>query len=301
MRVMVTGGAGFVGTNLIKRLLVDGHEVVSLDNYSTGKKENEQNGCEYIDVDISDSSRKHKSFGSEIYKVEKPEVIFHLAAKARIVPSIQNPTKSLFNNIDSTINILEYARNNSVPVVYAGSSSAHGDIYANPYTFTKWNGEELCKLYENVYNLPIAICRFYNVYGDGQLSEGAYCTVLGIFERQFKAGEPLTITSDGEQRRDFTYVGDIVDGLVRCGKSLFIPNEYHAKISGETFELGNGMNYSINELADAFGDYPREYIPERPGEVRESLNVDTKANDMLGWRPKGDIIEYIKENYILDK
>ena len=301
MQVLVTGGAGFVGTNLIKRLLFDGHEVVSLDNYSTGKKENEQNGCEYIDADISDASSKHKAFGSEKYKLKKPDVIFHLAAKARIVPSIQNPTKSLFNNIDSTINILEYARNNNVSVVYAGSSSAHGDLYANPYTFSKWNGEELCKLYHSVYNLPITICRFYNVYGDGQLSEGAYCTVLGIFERQFKAGEPLTITSDGEQRRDFTDVMDIVDGLVRCGKSLLIPNEYNARVSGETFELGNGMNYSINELANAFGDYPKEYIPERPGEVRESLNTDTKAYTMLGWKPKGDIIEYIKENYILVK
>ena len=301
MRILITGGAGFVGTNLIKRLLKDGHEVTSLDNYSTGKKENEQEGCKYVEVDISDSSRKHKAFGLEMYQVEKPEVIFHLAAKARIVPSIQNPTKSLFNNIDSTINVLEYARLNNIPVVYAGSSSAHGDIYANPYTFTKWIGEELCKLYSNVYDLPIAICRFYNVYGDGQLSEGAYCTVLGIFERQFKAGEPLTITSDGEQRRDFTDVMDIVDGLVRCGRSLLIPNEYHAKVNGETFELGNGKNYSINELADAFGDYPREYIPERPGEVRESLNTDTKAYTMLGWKPKGDILRYIKENYILDK
>ena len=301
MRILVTGGAGFVGTNLIKRLLKDGHEVVSLDNYSTGKRENEQDGCKYIEVDISDKLRRHKGFGLEIYQVKKPDIIFHLAAKARIVPSIQNPAKSLFNNIDSTINILEYARNNNVPVVYAGSSSAHGDIYANPYTFTKWNGEELCKLYSNVYDLPIAICRFYNVYGDGQLSEGAYCTVLGIFERQFKAGEPLTITSDGEQRRDFTDVMDIVDGLMKCGTSLLIPNEYNARINGETFELGNGKNYSINELADAFGDYPREYIPERPGEVRESLNTDTKANIMLGWKPKGDIIRYIKENYILDK
>jgi len=301
MQILVTGGAGFVGTNLIKRLLKDGHEVTSLDNYSTGKKENEQDGCKYVEVDISDSSRKHKAFGLEMYQVEKPEVIFHLAAKARIVPSIQNPTKSLFNNIDSTINVLEYARLNNIPVVYAGSSSAHGDIYANPYTFTKWNGEELCKLYENVYNLPIAICRFYNVYGDGQLSEGAYCTVLGIFERLFKAGEPLTITSDGEQRRDFTDVMDIVDGLVRCGRSLLIPNEYNARVSGETFELGNGKNYSINELADAFGDYPREYIPKRPGEVRESLNTDMKTKEILGWIPKGDILRYIKENYILDK
>jgi len=300
MRALVTGGAGFVGTNLIKRLLTDGYEVTSLDNYSTGKKENEQDGCKYIDVDISDKLRRHKAFGLEIYQVEKPDIIYHLAAKARIVPSIQNPTKSLFNNIDSTINILEYARVNNIPLVYAGSSSSHGDIYANPYTFTKWNGEELCKLYHNVYDLPIAICRFYNVYGDHQLTEGAYCTVLGIFERLFKAGEPLTITSDGEQRRDFTDVMDIVDGLVRCGDALY-NDVLMGDVSGQEFELGNGKNYSINELADAFGDYPREYIPERPGEMRETLNTDKKAQDMLGWKPKGDIIEYIKENYILDK
>jgi len=291
MKALVTGGAGFVGTNLIKRLLTDGYEVTSLDNYSTGKKENEQDGCKYIDVDISDKLRRHKAFGLEIYQVEKPDVIFHLAAKARIVPSIQNPTKSLFNNIDSTINILEYARVNNIPLVYAGSSSANGDIHANPYTFTKWNGEELCKLYSSVYDLPIAICRFYNVYGDGQLSEGAYCTVLGIFERQFKAGEPLTITSDGEQRRDFTDVMDIVDGLIRCGDNI---ND----VSGQTFELGNGKNYSINQLADAFGDYPREYIPKRPGEMRETLNTDTKAQNLLGWNPKGDIIKYIKDSYL---
>ena len=298
MKVLVTGGAGFVGTNLIKRLLKDGHQVISVDNYSTGKKENEQDECKYYSVDLSTSITVDTLKSIQVTsQIPKFDIIFHLAAKTRIVPSIQNPTKSLFNNIDSTINVLEYARLNNISVVYAGSSSAHGDIYANPYTFTKWNGEELCKLYSNVYDLPIAICRFYNVYGDGQLSEGAYCTVLGIFERLYKEGKPLTITSDGEQRRDFTDVMDIVDGLWRCGRSLLIPNEYHAKVSGETFELGNGMNYSINELADAFGDYPREYIPERPGEVRESLNTDTKAYTMLGWKPKGDIIEYIKKNY----
>ena len=297
MKALVTGGAGFVGTNLIKRLLTDGYEVTSLDNYSTGKKENEQDGCKYIDVDISDKLRRHKAFGLEIYQVEKPDIIYHLAAKARIVPSIQNPTKSLFNNIDSTINILEYARVNNIPLVYAGSSSANGDIHANPYTFTKWNGEELCKLYSSVYDLPIAICRFYNVYGDGQLSEGAYCTVLGIFERQFKAGEPLTITSDGEQRRDFTDVMDIVDGLVRCGDALY-NDVLMGDVSGQTFELGNGKNYSINQLADAFGDYPREYIPKRPGEMRETLNTDTKAQNLLGWNPKGDIIKYIKDSYL---
>jgi len=294
MKVVVTGGVGFVGTNLIKRLLNDGHDVVSVDDYSMGKKENEQDGCTYHNINLSEEPL-------EKIRMDKPDIIFHLAARARIVPSIQNPAYTLFNNLNSTIRVLDYARSKKVPVVYAGSSSAHGDLYANPYTFSKWNGEELCKLYSNVYDLPIAICRFYNVYGDGQLSEGAYCTVLGIFERLYKEDKPLTITSDGEQRRDFTDVMDIVDGLWRCGRSLLIPNEYNARVSGETFELGNGMNYSINELADAFGDYPKEYIPERPGEVRESLNTDTKAYTMLGWKPTGDIIKYIKENYTLNK
>jgi UDP-glucose 4-epimerase len=299
MKVLVTGGVGFVGTNLIKRLLSDGHDVVSVDNYSMGKKENEQEGCVYHDIDLSETPL-------EMIRMDRPDVIFHLAARARIVPSIQNPAFTLFNNLNSTIRVLDYARSKKVPVVYAGSSSAHGDLYANPYTFSKWNGEELCKLYESVYNLPITICRFYNVYGDHQLTEGAYCTVLGIFETQFKNNKTLTVTGDGEQRRDFTYVGDIVDGLVRCGNALSVGFVKTGKelwesvdgvISGEIFELGNGKNYSINELADAFGDYPREYIPKRPGEVRESLNVDTKANDVLGWKPKGDIIEYIDKNY----
>ena len=296
MRALVTGGAGFIGTNLIKRLLKDGHLVVSVDNYSTGKRENEQDGCKYYEIDLSDKiSIESLESIRLVSQIPKFDIIFHLAAKARIVPSIQNPKKSLFNNIDSTINILEYARLNKIPVIYAGSSSAHGDIYANPYTFTKWSGEELCKLYTNVYDLPTVTCRFYNVYGEGQLTEGAYCTVLGIFERLYKQGKALTVTGDGLQRRDFTYVGDIVDGLIRCGENI---ND----ISGEIVELGNGKNYSILDLVDAFGETDEvEYIAARPGEVRESLNTDTKARDILGWKPKGDIIEYIKENYILEK
>ena len=291
MKVIVTGGAGFVGTNLIKKLLTDGHDVISVDDYSMGKKENEQDGCTYHNINLSEEPL-------ETIRMDKPDIIFHLAARARIAPSIQNPAYTLFNNLNSTIRVLDYARSKKVPVVYAGSSSSHGDIYANPYTFTKWNGEELCKLYSNVYDLPTTVCRFYNVYGNYQLTEGAYCTVLGIFERLFKAREPLTITGDGEQRRDFTYVGDIVDGLVKCGTSLLIPNAYHAKINGESFELGNGKNYSINELAKAFGDYPTEYIDARPGEMRETLNTDTKAYEKLGWKPNGDIIKYIKDNYL---
>ena len=294
MQALVTGGVGFIGTNLIKKLLKEGHNVESMDNYSTGKKENELDGCNYIDVDISDGTRRHGAFGLEIYQLIKPDIIYHLAALPRIQPSFINPNKTFDSNVKGTQNIMEYARKLDIPVVYAGSSSSHGDKCANPYTHSKWLGEEIVTMYNKIYDIRTAICRFYNVYGDYQLTEGAYCTVLGIFERLYSNNEPLTITDDGEQRRDFTQVDDIVDGLIKCGENI-------EKISGEIFELGRGKNYSINEIANAFGDYPTKYIDKRPGEMRNTLNTDTKARDILGWKPKGDIIKYIKENYILEK
>ena len=283
MKILVTGGAGFVGTNLIKRLLKDGHEVVSVDNYSTGLKENEQEGCVYHNIDISKTNLKYLSWIN-------PDLIYHLAARARIQPSISNSHKTFMSNVFGTENVLDYAKIFKIPIVYAGSSSVHGDVHANPYTFSKWQGEELCKLYNKVFDLPVVICRFYNVYGEYQLTDGDYCCVLGIFERQYKSYEPLTITGDGEQRRDFTHVEDIVDGLVRCGESI-------EEVDGEIFELGNGENYSINEVVDAFGDYMREYIDERPGEMKETLNTDNKAQEILGWKPKGDIIKFIRKTY----
>ena len=287
MRALVTGGAGFVGTNLIKRLLEDGHKVVSLDNYSTGKKENEQKGCYYYDVDLSEVS-------DYSFFMEKPDVIFHLAALPRIVPSFENPVATYTSGPVATINVLDWAKKDKISVIYAGSSSCTGDIYANPYTFSKWQNEELCNLYSKLFGVPTTICRFYNVYGEYQTNEGAYCNVLGIFERKYKRGKPLTITGDGKQRRDFTYVGDIVDGLIRA-------SQYKSDSLLEEFELGNGKNYSINELAEAFGDYPKEYIDARPGEMRVTLNTDTRAGDLLDWKPKGNIIKFIKENYILMK
>jgi len=244
MQVLVTGGVGFVGSNLIEKLHKQGHEVISVDNYSTGKKENEHSFCEYHNVDLQEHPL-------EYVKMEKPDIIYHLAAKARILPSIRNPLHTMKNNVDSMIHVLDYARSKNVPVVYAGSSSVVGDIYSNPYTLSKFYGEELCKMYSEVYKTPISICRFYNVYGKYQLTEGAYCTLIGIFERLYNSNQPLTITGDGEQRRDFTHVDDIVDGLMRCAKSL-----YMSETIGETFELGRGKNYSVNEIASAFGDYP---------------------------------------------
>jgi len=311
MRILITGGAGFIGTNLIKRLLKDGHEVLSVDNYSTGKKENELDGCKYLETDISDSLRRHGAFGLDSYQLTKADIIYHLGALPRIQPSFLNPTGTFDSNVKGTQNIMEYARKLNIPVVYAGSSSSHGDKYANPYTHSKWLGEELVTMYNKIYGIPTAICRFYNVYGEYQLTEGDYCTLIGIFERQYKNGEPFTVTGDGEQRRDFTYVGDIVDGLIRCGNALSVGFVKKGKelwenveglISGESFELGNGKNYSVNEIVDTFGkNYQTQYIDARPGEMRHTLNTDTKARDVLGWKPKGDIIEFIKENYILDK
>ena len=289
MRMLVTGGAGFVGTNLIKRLLKDGHEVVSVDNYSTGKKENHQEGCQYHDFDLSSSHTlgiyvDHGSYPS--WRDDEYDVIFHIAALARIQPSLKNPYKSIFNNFVSSLNVFEYARQNNTKVVYAGSSTFHHGLYSSPYAWSKYSGEELCKLYSSVYDLSTAICRFYNVYGPYQLEDGEYSTVLGIFEKQYREGKPLTITADGEQRRDFTYIDDIVDGLVKSSEHNF---------KAEFFELGKGVNYSINEIADMFGkDYPREYISARKGEYDVTLADYSKAKLKLGWEPNGDITQYIK-------
>ena len=289
MKMLVTGGAGFVGTNLIIRLMKDGHEVVSVDNYSTGKKENHQEGCQYHDFDLSSSHTlgiyvDHGSYPQ--WRDDEYDVIFHIGALARIQPSLRNPYKSIFNNFVSSLNIFEYARQNNIKVVYAGSSTFHHGLYSSPYAWSKYSGEELCKLYSSVYDLSTAICRFYNVYGPYQLEDGEYSTVLGIFEKQYREGKPLTITADGKQRRDFTYIDDIVDGLVKCSEHNF---------KAEFFELGKGVNYSINEIADMFGkDYPREYISARKGEYDVTLADYSKAKLKLGWEPNGDITQYIK-------
>ena len=279
MKALITGGVGFVGTNLIKRLLKDEHEVVSLDNYTTGLEKNEQEGCVYHSVDIRDAV----DFD---FFMEKPDVIFHLAALPRIQPSFNYPAITFEANVLGTMNILEWARKNNTPVVYAGSSSVHGGKYKNPYTFTKWQGEELCKMYSRIYDLPTSICRFYNVYGPHHLTEGEYCTVIGIFETQYQSGEALTVTGDGEQRRDFTHVEDIVDGLMRCSE--------HFTFKGEIFELGYGENFSINVIADSF-DGDKKYIDARPGEACDTLCTDKKAHKLLGWKPKNSILDYIED------
>ena len=231
MKCLVTGGAGFIGTNLIKRLLEEyDNRVTSLDNYTTGNIENQQKGCKYIQGDIRD----YKALG--VF-----DVIFHMAALPRIGPSFQNPKEVFQTNVQGTQNILEYAKVYDIPVIYAGSSSFHGGVYKNPYTFSKWQGEEICKMYENLYGLKISICRFYNVYGDYMINEGEYRTVLPILLKQYKEKVPFTITGDGNQRRDFTHVDDVVDAMIKI---------VELKEYGNTFELGRGKNHSINEVVD---------------------------------------------------
>ena len=279
MNIMVTGGAGFIGTNLIKRLLKDGHNVVSLDNYSTGKEENHQEGCVYHDVDIRDAV----DFD---FFMEKPDVIYHLAALPRIQPSFEYPALTLEIGILGTMNILERARNKYCKVIYAGSSSVHSGHYENPYTFSKSMGDELCMAYKHMFSVDTKICRFYNVYGPHQLTEGEYCTVIGVFERQYKEGVELTITGDGFQRRDFTHVDDIVEGLILTSQSENFDIDW--------VELGRGENFSINQLSEMFG-CGFTYIPARPGEARETLCDISIAKRDIGYEPKVNLKDYIRE------
>ena len=283
MKALVTGGAGFVGTNLVKRLLSDGHDVISMDNYSSGFTKNHQDGCKYLDFDCTDEESWEQI--KEFWEANMPDVIFHMAALARIQPSIKDPYKTILNNFTSTLNTLEYARKNNIRFVYAGSSSFHHGLYESPYAWSKFSGEDLCKLYSNIYEMDTAICRFYNVYGPHQIEEGTYATVIGIFEKQYREGQPLTIVGDGEQRRDFTHIDDIVDGLIKCSEQPF---------GAEIFELGSGKNYSINEVADMFDKYYiREYTPTRKGEYDVTLADYSLAKDVLDWKPTKDLSDYI--------
>lgn len=278
MKILVTGGAGFIGTNLIKKLLEKGHDVVSIDNYNTGIKENHINGCEYIEDDIVIFDN---------YSEINPDVVFHLAAIARIQPSFEHPIEYFHTNVNGTLNLVKWCSDNDVPIVYAGSSSKHSGRFKNPYTFTKDVGEDIITLYQTHYQLKASIARFYNVYGPYQLEEGSYSTVIGIWLKRFREGDTLLVTGDGEQRRDFTHVGDIVNAL--C---LIMETDSW----GYDFELGRGVNYSLNEIIKLIGVTPK-YIPQRKGEARNTLNTDKTAETVLGWKPNINLEDYIKDEF----
>ncbi len=278
MKILVTGGAGFVGTNLIKKLIEQDHTVYSLDNYSTGLKENEVEGCVYYTNDIQKISAYDKRF------MDKIDVVFHLAAIARIQPSFERPEDYIETNFQGTYEVVKYCIQNNTPIIYAGSSSKHSGRFKNPYTFSKDMGEDIIELYRKHFNLKASITRFYNVYGPHQLTEGGYTTLIGRWINNIKKSIPCEIYGDGEQRRDFTHVEDIVDALVK----IMEKQSY-----GLDFELGRGKNYSVNEVAEMFGIKPI-YKDSKPGEARNTLCEDKRAEMMLGWKPRRELSDYIK-------
>jgi UDP-glucose 4-epimerase len=288
MRILVTGGAGFIGSNLIKRLLTEGHEVWSVDNYDSGTKDNHVEGAIYHTQDIEKENFWNGSILSWLTQMEF-DVCFHLAALSRIQPSFQNPMKTYEVNTQATGYIAEWARNNNVKVVYAGSSSRWHDPYQSPYACYKHMGEEILKLYKKVYGCKFETARFYNVYGPGEIVDGDWAAVTGIWRRQVRDGEKITIVGDGEQRRDFTHVSDIVDGLYRIAMN----DEQH----DDAWELGTGVNFSINELYAMFKDrfgVECEYVPDQPGNYRKTLQENNDANVVLGWSPTDQLEQYVK-------
>mgnify|MGYP003644747036 FL=1 len=278
MKILVTGGAGFIGTNLIKKLIEQNHIVYSLDNYSTGLKENEIKGCTYYTNNIQKISSYDKRFMDGI------DVVFHLAAIARIQPSFERPEDYIDTNFQGTYEVVKYCIKNTIPLIYAGSSSKHSGRFKNPYTFSKDLGEDIIKLYETHYNLKSTITRFYNVYGPYQLTEGGYTTLIGRWLNNIKNGIQCEIYGDGEQRRDFTHVDDIIDALV----AIMDGNHY-----GWDFELGRGKNISVNEVAKMVNITPI-YKDNKPGEARHTLNTDNTANQILGWNPQRELLDYLK-------
>ena len=292
-KALVIGGAGFIGSNLVDYLLEDGYGVTVIDNLSTGKESNINPKVQFINLDISEENNLEVMV--EIMK--DIEYVFHLAALARVQPSIEDPISFNKNNTNGTLNVLWAAKLANVKrVIYSASSSAYGDSKIlptpethpinplSPYGLQKYIGEEYCKMFSEVYGLDTVSLRYFNVYGERMLLEGSYCLVMGIFAKQMLEGKPLTITNDGEQRRDFTYVKDV------CRANLLAAT-HDQLLKGEPFNIGNGNNFSVNEVAEMLGG-TKQYGEKRL-EPFETLADNTKAKEILGWTPIGNLEKWI--------
>ena len=274
MHILVTGGAGFIGTNLIKQLLSEGHQITSIDNYSTGKKENEQEGVNYINYEINNWT----------FPICY-DIVFHMAAMARIQPSFKYPEKYIDTNFNGTYKVVQFCVKNNIPLIYAGTSSHHSGKFKNPYTFSKDLGVDIIKLYQNHFELQATIVRFYNVYGPYQLTEGGYTTLIGRWLNNINKGIQCEIYGDGNKRRDFTHVNDIIKGLTM----VMDQNAY-----GYTFELGKGKNHSVLDVAKMFNIKP-VHKKNKLGEAQETLANYTLAKKVLGWEPTINLKDYIKK------
>ena len=291
---LVTGGAGFIGSNLVDRLLEIGHEVVVIDN-------------EYSDAHDhfywNDKAQNYK-YDIRDYENTRPlydgvDYVFHIAAEARIQPAIENPIEAVSINSVGTVTVLQCAREAGVKrVMYSSTSSGYGlnetpnvetqsDDCLNPYSVSKVNGEKLCKMYTDLFDLKTVCFRYFNVYGERQPLRGQYAPVIGIFLRQRAAGEPLTIVGDGNQRRDFTYVGDVVNANIMAAISNPAPEAF-----GQVYNVGTGNNYSINQIAEMF-DHETVNIAPRPGEAMVSLANNQKLCNTFGWQPSMKLEDWL--------
>ena len=278
MKILVTGGAGFVGSNLCEKL-IENHEVFSLDYYSIGSVKNHIDGVNYLKGDVVDIF----DFIENDF-----DICFHLAGLSRIQPSFSNPYNTFHSNTLGTQKVLDWCKTNNTKLIYSGSSSKHHNPYQSPYSLYKYLGEELCKMYREVFGMKIEITRFYNVYGPKEIIDGDWAAVIGIWRRQIRDGEPLTIVGDGEQRRDFTHIDDIIDGLIKIAFS----DQTHK----DAWELGSGKNYSINEISQMFVEKyacRTKHLPNQNGNYRETLREHNDAIDLLGWNPKDRLFDYI--------
>jgi len=277
--VLVTGGCGFIGYKLVETLVNLGYEVDVIDNLSIGHeaKDVKQIGANFLYGDV----RAMDNMNNKNYKH-----IFHLAALSRIQPSFVNPGLTFEVNVEGTKQVIEYALRNNCKLIYSGSSSRHHNPELSPYAMSKHMGEEWTKLYKKIYGLNSEIVRFYNVYGPGELVDSHMAAVIGLWRSRIKKNLSIIIHGDGEQRRDFTHIDDIVDGIIKIAES----NQKHE----DAWELGTGNNYSLNEVASMFGNVEKEYVPDVKGNYRETIRVNNDAIERLGWMPKDRLKEYIK-------
>ena len=295
MKSLVTGGAGFIGSNLVDGLLSLGHEVTVIDNeYSDAHDHFYWNDhTENYKYDIRDYEKTRPLYDGVDY-------VFHIAAEARIQPAILNPVEAVSINSVGTCTVLQCSREAGVKkLMYSSTSAGYGmnsqpnvetqpDDCLNPYSISKVNGEKLCKMYTDLFDLDTVIFRYFNVYGERQPIRGQYAPVIGIFLRQLEAGQPLTIVGDGEQRRDFTYVKDIVNANIMAALSNADKEAY-----GQVYNVGSGVNYSVNEVAEMISNSVK-YIPPRLGEARISLaNID-KIYKTFAWKPQQSLESWVK-------
>ncbi|OGG71866.1 ADP-L-glycero-D-manno-heptose-6-epimerase [Candidatus Kaiserbacteria bacterium RIFCSPHIGHO2_12_FULL_56_13] len=274
--IVVTGGAGFIGSHLCERLVKDGHKVISLDNYFTGSRDNHVAGVDYRDGHTKDIEK---------HVPETPDLIYHLGEYSRVEISLSEPALVWDLNKDGTFGVVEFWRKKKSKLVYAGSSTKFGDgglgRVQTPYAWTKASNTELVQNYGRWYGLPYAITYFYNAYGPRERPASDYGTLIETFRRQRAAGDPLTVVAPGTQKRNFTHVDDIVEGLVLVGE----------RGEGDEFGLGAAESYPVLEVAKMFGG-PIQMLPERQGNRMDSA-LDTTKAQALGWVPRHTLKEYI--------